>query len=95
MPGLDGASESASLCSALILAMSVFRPWFLHRSARVYCNEGLTEAATSENAVWAKFAALPATEVGVPRRGTMRLALGQREAKERGFLEEALARPGG
>jgi hypothetical protein len=35
--------------------MSVFHPWFLHRSARVYCNEGLTEAATSENAVWAKF----------------------------------------
>jgi hypothetical protein len=44
------------LCSALILAMSVFHPWFLHRSARVYCNEGVKEAATSENAVEAKFA---------------------------------------
>jgi len=35
------------------------------------------------------------TEVELPRRGTMRLAIGQQEAKDRGFLEEALARPGG
>jgi hypothetical protein len=51
MPGLPGASKSASLCRALILAMSVFHPWVLHRSVRVYCNEGVKEAATSENAV--------------------------------------------
>jgi hypothetical protein len=55
MPGLGGACESASLCSALILAMSVFHPWFLYRSARVYCNEGVKEAATSENSVMTKF----------------------------------------
>jgi hypothetical protein len=35
--------------------MSVFHPWFLHRSARVYCNEGVKEAATSENADKRKF----------------------------------------
>jgi hypothetical protein len=39
--------------------MSVFHPWFLHRSARVYCNEGVKEAATSENAVPANFGEFP------------------------------------
>ena len=38
----------------------------------------------------------PETEVELPRRGTMRLAIGRlEEAKDRGFLEEAPARPGG
>jgi hypothetical protein len=34
-------------------------------------------------------------EVGLPRRGTMMPAIGQEEAKDSGFLEEAPARPGG
>jgi hypothetical protein len=36
------------------------------------------------------------TDVGRPRRGTITPAIGkQEEAKDVGFLEEALARPGG
>ncbi len=45
---------------------------------------------------YADFREFVETEVGLPRRGTMTTpAIGQQEAKNRGFLEEALARPGG
>jgi hypothetical protein len=37
----------------------------------------------------------PETEVGLLRCGTMTPAIGQQEAKRRGFLEEALTCPGG
>jgi hypothetical protein len=37
----------------------------------------------------------PEAEVQLPRRGTMRPAMDLEEAKDRGFLEEAPARPGG
>jgi hypothetical protein len=37
----------------------------------------------------------PETEVGLLRCGTMTPAIGQQEAKDRGFLEEALTCPGG
>jgi hypothetical protein len=45
---------------------------------------------------YADFGEFLETEVGLPRRGTMTTpAIGQQEANNRGFLEEALARPGG
>jgi hypothetical protein len=37
----------------------------------------------------------PETEVGLLGRGTMTPAIGQQEAKNRGFLEEALTCTGG
>jgi hypothetical protein len=41
------------------------------------------------------FRELSEAEVKLPRRGTMTQAIGHEETKDRGFLEEAPARPGG
>jgi hypothetical protein len=43
----------------------------------------------------ADFRECPEAEVSLPRRGTMMPAIGQEEANDGGFLEEAPALPGG
>ena len=63
-------------------------------TARLPLSESKKKARTSENRHSRRFGDLEA-EGSLARRLTMTPPIGQEEAKDRGFFEEALAGPGG